>query len=228
MEKKKHHNILWVLDRAHGKNVQGKQSPDGSFVEWEYSERVVKELETAFNQLGIECARTVTGDEEIGLSNRSAIANSYVESGKYDYVFLLSLHNNASVKPNKGTGIEVFIAPSSNDEKLKYRDKLNEAIADKFCSLLEQKFSNRFKLRRDYPDKLYKQAPFTVLQGTKSKPAKYSGVLVEFGFMDNDKDLELLKQDKTFNDYTETLIYTVYALNSIIGYKNFILPNGKK
>ncbi len=228
MEKKKHHRILWVLDRAHGKNVQGKQSTDGSFIEWEYSERVVKELETAFNQLGIDYVRTVTGDDEIGLSNRVSIANSYVESGKYDYVFLLSLHNNASVKPNTGTGIEVFIAPSSNDEKLKYRDKFNEAIADKFCSLLEQKFSNRFKLRRDYPDKLYKQAPFTVLQGTKSKPAKYSGVLVEFGFMDNDKDLELLKQDKTFNDYTETLIYTVYILNSLIGYKNFIFPNGKK
>lgn len=228
MEKKKHHRILWILDRAHGKNVQGKQSPDGSFIEWEYSERVVKELERAFNQLGIDYVRTATGDEEIGLSNRSAIANSYVESGKYDYVFLLSLHNNASVKPNTGTGIEVFIAPSSNDEKLKYRDEFNQAIADKFCSILEQKFSNRFKLRKHHPNIKYKQAPFTVLQGTKSKPAKYSAVLIEFGFMDNDKDLELLKQDKTFDDYTLTLIYTVYALNSIIGYKNFILPNEKK
>lgn len=228
MKKKKNYRILWVLDRAHGKNVQGKQSTDGSFVEWEYSERVVKELETAFNQLGIDYVRTVTGDDEIGLSNRVSIANSYVESGKYDHVFLLSLHNNASVKPNTGTGIEVFIAPSSNDKKLQNRDGFNDAIADKFCDVLEQKFSKRFKLRRHYPNIKYKQAPFTVLQGTKSKPAKYSGVLIEFGFMDNDYDLELLKQDKTFDDYTQCLIYTIYVINAAIGYKDFILPNGTK
>lgn len=226
MEKKKHHRILWVLDRAHGKNVQGKQSTDGSFIEWEYSERVVKELETAFNQLGIECARTVTGDDEIGLSNRVSIANSYVESGKYDYVFLLSLHNNASVKPNTGTGIEVFIAPSSNDEEFRLRDIFSQKIADIFGIVLRKKFENRFKFRQHHPDKTYKQAPFTVLQGTKSNSAKYSGVLIEFGFMDNDYDLELLKQDKTFDDYIQTLIFVIYTINAVIGYKNFIPPSG--
>ena len=223
MEKKKHHRILWVLDRAHGKNVQGKQSTDGSFIEWEYSERVVKELETAFNQLGIDYVRTVTGDDEIGLSNRVSIANSYVESGKYDYVFLLSLHNNASVKPNTGTGNEVFIAPSSNDEELQERDRLNKIIANVFGNLIEKKFINHFKFRRDHPDKIYKQAAFTVLQGTKSKPAKYSGVLIEFGFMDNDNDLKHLKDERVFKDYVLTLIYATYGINATIGYKNFII-----
>ena len=221
MEKKKQHRILWVLDRAHGKNVQGKQSPDGSFIEWEYSERCISLLYLAFNQIGIDCVRTVTGDDEIGLSKRSAIANSYVESGKYDYVFLLSLHNNASVKPNTGTGIEIFIAPSSNDEELQERDKLNKYISNVLGSFLEKKFETRFKFRRHHPSIIYKQAPFTVLTGTKSKPAKYSGVLIEFGFMDNDKDLELLKQDKTFDDYMAMLIYSVYGINAKIGYKDF-------
>ena len=221
MEKKKHHRILWVLDRAHGKNVQGKQSPDGSFIEWEYSERCIDLLYHAFNNIGIECVRTVTGDDEIGLSKRSAIANSYVKSGKYDYVFLISLHNNASVKPNTGTGNEIFIASSSNDEELQERDRINKIIARLFGSFLEKKFSDRFKFRRHHPDKIYKEAPFTVLQGTKSKPAKYSGVLIEFGFMDNDYDLELLKQDKTFNDYIAMLIYSIYGINALIGYKDF-------
>ena len=223
MEKKKHHRILWVLDRAHGKNVQGKQSTDGSFIEWEYSERVVKELEVRLKDLGIDYVRTVTGDDEIGLSNRSAIANSYVESGKYDYVFLLSPHNNASVKPNTGTGNEVFIAPSSNDENLQERDRLNKIIANVFGNLIEKKFINHFKFRRDHPDKIYKQAAFTVLQGTKSNPAKYSGVLIEFGFMDNDYDLKHLKDERVFKDYVLTLMYAIYAINAIIGYKNFII-----
>lgn len=223
MEERINRRILWVLDRAHGKNVQGKQSPDGSFIEWEYSERVVKELERGFNQLGIDYARTVTGDDEIGLSRRSAIANSYVESGKYDYVFLLSLHNNASVKPNTGTGNEVFIAPSSNDEELQERDKLNEIIGNVFGELIDRKFRHILKFRRHHPDKIYKQAPFTVLQGTKSKPAKYSGVLVEFGFMDNDKDLEHLKNKDINFDYIQTLAYAIYGINASIGYKDFII-----
>lgn len=225
MRKREHNRILWIIDRAHGKNVQGKQSPDGSFIEWEYSERVVKELERSFNQIGIDYVRTVTGDDEIGLSNRVAIANSYVESGKYDHVFLISLHNNASVKPNTGTGNEVFIASSSNDEELQERDIYSQKIAGIFTVLLRKKFENRFKLRRHYPNIDYKEAPFTVLQGTKSKPAKYSGVLIEFGFMDNDHDLELLKQDKTFEDYIQTLIFAIYTINAVIGYKDFIPPN---
>lgn len=226
--KKKNHKILWVLDRAHGENVQGKQSPDGSFIEWEYSTKVVEHLLGYLSGLGIESELTTIDQREIGLSKRSAIANKYVESGKYDYVFLLSPHNNASVKPNTGTGNEVFIAPSSNDEELQERDRLNKIIGNVFGNLIEKKFSSIFKFRRHNPDIVYKEAPFTVLQGTKSKPAKYSGILIEFGFMDNDHDLKYLKDKRVFKDYVETLAYAIYGINATIGYKDFIVVDNFK
>lgn len=203
-------DILFILDRAHGKNVSGKQSPDGSFKEWEYSENVVSKLGKEMDKLGIPNDRTVIEDYEVGLIERIRRGNELAK--KTNLPIFISFHNNAG----GGRGNELFLK--------KKPSKLEIEIGNIVANRIKNDFSD-IPWRINTPDKLYKEGKFLVLYGSKKYNVypQYNGMLIEFLFMDNENDLNMLKDSKVFDKYIDTLLYSVVEICHFYKIGNFKL-----
>lgn len=197
--------ILFILDRAHGKNTKGKSSIDGSFKEWIWSDKFIDELKEDLSKLNIPFVETVTEDVEVGLSERVRRANRLSKNTQTP--ILLSFHNNAG----GGNGIEVFTSPGEDE-------------SDKIARIIATNLINDFpncKWRRTYPNELDKEAMFTVIAGNKNVKPKYLSVLIEFLFMDNDSDLKKLKDEKYTKRFKESILYSIFELCKKYGYYEF-------
>jgi len=197
--------ILFILDRAHGKNVKGKRSPDGSHIEWEWSDKFVDDLSTDLTSLGIPWVETVSEDTEPGITKRVKRANKFED--KADIRILLSFHNNAG----GGTGIELF----TNNEKDE-SDFIGEFIAK---NLINDFPECRWRRLDKYT--LGKEASFTVIAGNKYIKPNYWAVLIEFLFMDHPEDLKKLKDPEYTKRFRESILYSIYMLCQHYGFKNF-------
>jgi N-acetylmuramoyl-L-alanine amidase len=205
--------VKFILDRAHGKDVKGKASPDGSFREWEYSQRVVDALSSELDKLNIPYAINVPEETEPWFTERITRANRFSEGVLYP--FLISFHNNAAPKniQGKAQGNEVYIRQGAGE-----RDKL---LGNTFAVNLKKDFPE-MKWRQKWNDKLYKTANFAILKGCNGIKPKYTGALIEFGFMDNPSDLELLKDENIFKRYIDSLLYSITCICDHYGYNNFM------
>lgn len=134
---------------------------------------------------------TVKPDDprDVSLSQRKNMANMYP---KYNSIYI-SIHCNAS-SSHKASGFEIFTTPGPTKS-----DDLAEAIADSVESLYKKM---NIKLRYDLSDgDKDKEAEFYVLKRTNC-PA----VLLECGFFDYKRDLDLL-EDEQFQWNLAQLIY---------------------
>lgn len=86
-------NLIIILDPAHGEEVPGKRSPDGTHREYRWSRERIKVIKESLERLGYEVVLTNTTDREIGLDKRRNFATNYKKGQKK---LLLSLHNDAS------------------------------------------------------------------------------------------------------------------------------------
>jgi len=200
-------DILFILDRAHGKDVKGKRSPDGKFLEWEYSQKTINKLQLELTKLNIPWVTTVDEPTEPGLAQRVIRANKLSEKAKLP--ILLSFHNNAG----GGSGIEIFTNTEENE-------------ADKIAHIIGNRLIKDFveiKYRKSDEGNLDKDKPFVILEGTKEIKPKYHGILLEFLFMDNVKDLEMLRDEKVFNRYIECILYAIVEICHKYKYGNFLI-----
>lgn len=177
-------NIVVIIDFAHGSNVKGKQSPDGSHKEWQWSREIGVMLSKKLQTLGFQVQYSNPCDIEMGLTKRKNFAtNLIVPEGKTK--FLLSLHNNAAGNGNEwknASGIEIYTTPGQT---------LSDVFADKILDQLESAFPD-YKYRYDHTDgDRDKESRFTVLMGSG-----YYACLLEFLFQDNVNDVKLLKSTK--------------------------------
>jgi N-acetylmuramoyl-L-alanine amidase len=201
-------DILFILDRAHGKDVSGKQSPDGSFVEWVYSDKVVKSLIQEMNKLEIPNDVTVDDDYEIGLVNRVIKGNEL--SKETNKAVFITFHNNAG----GGTGNELFIKRNPSDEEIDVANIMSKRLIYDFPE---------FKWRQHDPDLLYKEANYVVLAGSSKYNIKpdYTPIYLEFLFMDHPDDLKMLKDEKIFKRYIDSLLYGIVEICDYYGVGNF-------
>lgn len=197
--------ILFVLDRAHGSNVKGKQSPDGSHIEWKWSDQFIKDLGKDLSALGIPWLESVPEDQEPGITKRVRRTN-YLAQG-IDKTILLSFHNNAG----GGTGIEVFTSREKDES-----DEIAKLIAENLI-----KDFPKCRWRRASKHELAKEASFTVIAGNKYIKPKYLSVLIEFLFMDHPEDLKKLKDPDYTVRFKESILYSIYMLCKRYGYDNF-------
>lgn len=200
--KKKERNIVVIIDYAHGNDVEGKQSPDGSHKEWEWSREVGKMLSQRLQKEGYIVHYSNPLDFEIGLSKRKSFAtNLEIPSGKVK--FLLSLHNNAAGSDNKwhdASGVEIFTSPGQT---------ISDKFAEEIMNQLEARFPN-LKYRVDTTDgDKDKEARFTVLMG-----AGYYACLLEFLFQDNKKDVKLLKSPQVKNSLVLALVRAINNMDN--------------
>lgn len=197
--------LLFVLDRAHGKNVKGKRSPDGTHVEWEWSDKFVDSLAKDLTSLGIPWIETVPEDTEPGFTKRVRRANKFAKNA--ETTILLSFHNNGG----GGTGLELFTSPGEDES-----DVIAEIIAKGLISDFPE-----CRWRRLNKRELDKEANFTVIAGNKYIKPEYFSVLIEFLFMDHPLDLIKLKDPNYTKRFKESILYSIYKLCKKYGFNNF-------
>lgn len=201
-------SILFILDRAHGKNVKGKRSPDGSFIEWQSSQFIINEVKKGLRFLEIPFAETVQEETEPGLSIRVARANAL--STNIDIPILLSFHHNAG----GGTGIELFTSTKEDQ---------SDIIAHIIGKRLIKEFPE-VRFRKGNNDELDKDRDLTVIAGSKAIKPIYNAVLLEFLFMDTVKDLEMLKNRYVIGRYIEAILVAICEICVLYKFRNFNIP----
>lgn len=192
-------NISIALDCAHGKDVAGKQSPDGLFKEWQFSREIWKQVKPLLELEGFEVYMINEQDTEMGLSNRKSYLNSLQPSKP---LVCISLHNNAAGADgawHTASGVEVFTTCGNTK---------SDAIATLFLEMAQERFP-KLKFRMDYTDgDPDKEANFTVLR------SKWPSILVEWLFQDCKKDVELLMSDAHKQSLVLFIVDFVKALDT--------------
>ena len=190
--------ILW--DAAHGTNVAGKRSPDGSHIEYIWSRDRINMLHSMACNAGYESVILIT--ENIDPKDHLARINrATVEPDK---TLLISLHNNAAGMGNKwydARGYCVYTSPG-------------QTKSDKFSDILYVQFNKYFpqlqaRVDNSDGDKDW-EARFGVLL------RKPMSVLIEWLFQDNKLDVELLKDKKTNDLFCATLMIAINEFEKTI------------
>ena len=192
--------ITVILDPAHGSDVPGKRSPDGAHLEYRWSRERINSLRNKLKTKGYDVLVTTESETEPGLSRR----RSFATSAKGNNKLLLSLHNDAA-----GNGTSWMSAEGASvftTKGVTISDTCAEIILKgfekNFPDIKIRKFTNT-PLNRDFEEN------FTVLSGSG-----YYGVLVEWLFQDNKKDVEKLLDPK-FNERFETsLVESIEEINN--------------
>lgn len=168
-----------ILDEAHGCDVAGKRSADGSFLEWQWSREQLRLIEADLLNLGFAVTTSNNwADNEIGLSRR--VANMNAVTGP---AIVLSYHANACTMTGEGGKATGTVAYTTRGVTR------SDAMADIFLAKVRQYFPDR-RILKDFSDGDGDwEANFTVLT------SKWPSVLIEVGFMDNEDDLKLLKSE---------------------------------
>ena len=195
-------NLVIILDPAHGADVKGKCSPDGTHKEYLWSRERVHKLETMLIAAGYKVFLTTDSDNEPGLSKRKEVASKIEGSKK----LLISLHNNAAGDGSqwlKARGIAVYTTKGETKS-----DECAEVIIRHF-----EKDFPELKMRKYSPKKMEEdfEENFTVLMGSN-----YMAVLIEWLFQDNKEDVELLGNPSVNRRMEYSLLDAIEEINNQI------------
>jgi len=206
-----------IFDPAHGKNVVGKQSPDGKFKEYIWSRQMIRRIIKSFGTMAlpfaIESPFLGTIDEP-GLRRRWARYN-FIDK-MYDNTLVLSLHTDAfKGQWWDGTGFSFFTSRENNQS-----DKLAEILATAIHQDMPEE-----RIRKRTPYDVSKDKNFTVIAGypNKQKPATYHAILIENGFMDSTEDIIKLTDDKWNKRLADAYVIGILEMFYTLGDKS-ILP----
>ena len=197
-------NIILVFDPAHGADVLGKCSPDGTHREYLWSRERVKALKNICTSLGYEVYVTTDSINEPGLSKRKNFATQ-IRKGQRK--LLLSLHNNAAGNGGKwlnARGYAVYTTKGVTKADT-CADIIFKQFQNDFPELKGRMYKN-VDLERDFEEN------FTVLMG-----ADYMGVLIEWLFQDNLMDVEILKDPETNKRFEDSLVKAIEKINDYFG-----------
>ena len=180
-----------VIDAGHGGVDSG--AIGNGLKEKDLTLAISKYMYDRFNELGIPVALTRDSDVTLSSDNRPGVALS--KFGNDKDVIIISNHINAG----GGEGAEVIYALRNNDNLSK---------------LLLNKIGEKGQLRRKYyqrrlPSDMSKDY-YYMLRNTQNAET----VIVEYGFIDNIKDANKLK-----NNYKA---YADAVIDAVIEYKNII------
>ena len=188
--------IIIFLDRAHGSDVAGKRSPDGTHIEWIWSSFVCNELKVILEAIGYEVKETNPTDKEIGLAARRSFVENYKTS---KMKILISPHNNGAGDGTKwmnARGFEIWTRQGFDNADI---------LAEYMFKRAKQWFpdvKHRYALDKDYQrdkeGKLY-----------MTNSSKYFGVLLEWGFQDNKDDVAMLKNERLNKAFVDMIVDSI-------------------
>lgn len=175
---------LVILDSGHNEKVQGKQSPDKSLREWDFNNAMQYKIKPRLESHGISVYLTnpsPSGKDEIGLSTRCNLANSYWQKQGKPTSLFVSIHANAHLTEfTSARGTETYVASNAST---------NSKTAARFVQ--DEIFSTLKGIDNKALNRGVKTANFTVIYKT-SMPS----ILIEYAFYSNREDLALLKNNK--------------------------------
>lgn len=192
--------LVIILDPAHGEDVKGKCSPDGTHKEYLWSREICKKLKYRLILEDFRVKYTNTSQKEIGLSKRKEIANN-IKSYPGEYKFLVSLHNNAA-----GDGTQWL-----NAKGFEIYTSKGQTLSDKFATVIFNNLKKDFpgiSARADYVDNdPDKESNFTVLMGN------YYAVLIEWLFQDNKEEVLLLNNNTINSRLVDSLVNSLIEID---------------
>ena len=184
--------MLVILDSGHCEKVSGKRSPDNSFYEWKFNNDMQYKIKERLENHGIKVYLTnpsPANRDEIGLTKRTELANSYWNKENKPKSLFISIHANAYGSDfNNARGTETYIASNASNNSKNAAQLINNSIFDAF-KYLDANAKNRG----------VKTNNFTVIH-----KANMPSILVEYGFYTNKDDLNILKNNK--NELTEATV----------------------
>lgn len=190
------------LDRAHGRNVSGKRSPDGSFIECNWSnetcDRIIEILKPKganIEKYPLDVNEFLDSKGKPWLSKRVAKYNG--EPG----CMVVSLHVNG-YNNEQASGFEIW-AQKGNIISMRMANLYHDLFTMKYPS---------FPWRRQIRERNYKtwiandpNSRLTILEGNKNILPTYPAVLIESGFMTNHEDLTWLTDEEAQENYRQFL-----------------------
>ncbi len=187
-----------ILSAAHGKNVTGKQSPDGRFKEYLFSRRAQRLIQIGLHEMCVPCILIPDGDIEPGLSRRVEIENQIAKPA-----FVFSLHNNAAGLGKEwlsARGVEIWTSKGQTKSDI-YATTILQALMEAFPEILNW--------RTDYyrDGDLDKEENFTELMSV------HPAVLLEWLFQDNKLDVEFLEKEENLQRLVGCLIQVLYKIS---------------
>ena len=193
-----------ILDAGHGGEDSGAVSADGTF-EKDLNLFITENIAAYFELFGIAYIPVRTSDISVcdkGLQTvrerkRSDISNRYSLINSTPGAVLLSIHQNM-FSDSKYSGTQVFYAADIPSSQV-----LAEQIQRTVCALLQPDNTRKIKPCGDSVYLLYR--------------AKTTSVMVECGFISNEKELSMLKTP----EYRAQIGYCVYK-----GFMSYIKTEG--
>ena len=184
--------MLVILDAGHCEKVAGKKAPDNSFYEWKFNNDMQYKIKERLENHGIKVYLTnpsPANRDEIGLTKRTELANSYWSKENKPKALFISIHANAYGSDfNSARGTETYIASNASNNSKNAAQLINNSIFDTFK-----------KLDTNAKNRGVKTNNFTVIH-----KANMPSILVEYGFYTNKDDLNILKKNK--NELTEATV----------------------
>lgn len=175
---------LVILDSGHAEYVEGKQSPDKSLREWDFNNQMQYKLKKALEEQGISVFLTNPNPEkanEMGLTKRTDLANSYWKNNAKPNALFISIHANAYGNSfNAARGTETYVSENSSSNSKRAAKYINDEIVRAMKSI-----------DPNTKDRGVKTSNFTVIYKT-AMPS----ILIEYGFYTNKDDLTILKNEK--------------------------------
>lgn len=213
-------DTLLILDPAHGKDVPGKESPDGTHQEWKWSRQrihsIFYDLENAAKGFDV-AVPYLRFDNEPGLRQRVDYYNYLAD--QYKISIMISLHNDAFGNTwTTPRGFTIFTSRGDTDA-----DLYATAIGTELKRMLpDERWRFDYGLSRDEVKRdLDREANFTVLAGYREgqewRPTRYDGILIENLFMTNRDDLKNLKDDKWNQDLEAAYFLAIMKLMADLG-----------
>lgn len=173
-----------ILDSGHNEYVSGKEAPDKSMREWEFNndmQQRISRMLSEYPEFYVYLTNPNPAKKnEIGLSKRSALANSqWRAKGKPDAMFI-SLHANAYGVWSNANGCETFYARNASSKSKSFAKLVNDNIHATLKELNPKSVNRGVKCEN-----------FAVI-----KNAAMPAVLIEYAFYTNKTDLDILKNNR--------------------------------
>ncbi len=226
-EKRRDRVRLVVVDAGHGGEDTGARGP-GGVLEKDVTLAIAKDLAAELNKVdGVRAVLTRDGDFFIPLRQRYEIA----EKAKAD-VFV-SIHCNSSRRRGRGSGTEVYflslkgasdqadadladlenaadlvggVPPQAEDDVINVLYGVKRNVALERSQLLAETLLDHIAADRRVESRGIKQAGFVVL-----KSVEFPSVLVETAFINNYREVKLLKDPKFQRDMAKQLSSGIVA-----------------
>ena len=180
-------SLVIVLDPGHGGRDPG--APHGDLIEKDINLDISRRVRTRLEKRGQRVVMTRSGDHQVELVERAAMAN------RYKNVLFVSIHQNGAITKGAG-GVETFFTwpkPSSvmNRQRDLYKLPEDAQHEDERSRMLAERVHQAFCQTTGATDRGVKNKSLSVTRNVHGP-----SILVECGFLTNKEDAERIRSDR--------------------------------